>query len=85
MNLKKLLGMLVLDSNANEIGKIRDVEFDTKTGKIDKLIISARKNLMSSDDVTVDYSDVKNIGDYVLADISIEKVNATLVDEDKEE
>ena len=34
MKLKKLLGMLALDIKANEIGKIRDVEFDQKQVKL---------------------------------------------------
>lgn len=82
MNLKKLLGMLALDIKANEIGKIRDVEFEPETGKINTLIISSKKNLMSSDDVSVDYEDVKSIGDYVLVNISAEQVKATIVDAD---
>ncbi len=84
MKLKKLLGMLALDIKANEIGKIRDVEFEPETGKINKLIISSKKNLMSSDDVTVDYEDVKSIGDYVLVNIAAEEVKATIVDEESE-
>ena len=85
MNLKKLLGMLALDIKANEIGKIRDVEFDPETGKINTLIISSKKNLMSSDDVSVNFSDVKSIGDYVLINISAKEVKATIVEEDGEE
>ncbi len=81
MNLKKFLGMLALDINANEIGKIRDVEFDQETGQITKIIVASKKNIMSSDDVALDFSDVKSIGDYVLVNTTAEKVKATIVEE----
>ncbi|WP_295721216.1 PRC-barrel domain-containing protein [uncultured Methanobrevibacter sp.] len=72
MKIKSLLGMKVLDTNANEVGKINDVEFDIENGKIDDLTISLKKNLLDkNNDIIVKYDNVKNIGDYVLLDIDI--------------
>ncbi len=72
MKIKNLLGMKVLDTNANEVGKINDVEFDEDNGKINDITISLKKNLLDkNNDVIVKYENVKSIGDYVLLDIDI--------------
>ncbi|WP_461463204.1 PRC-barrel domain-containing protein [Methanobrevibacter sp.] len=72
MKIKNLLGMKVLDTNANEVGKINDVEFDVDDGKIGDITISLKKNLLDkNNDITVKYDNVKSIGDYVLLDIDI--------------
>ena len=63
MKIKEFLGMLVLDSNANEVGKIVDAEFDKETGKLTKIGISLRKNILSSSVIEVDFDDIKSIGD----------------------
>ena len=34
MKIKQLLGMMALDANANEVGKIDDAEFNPQEGKI---------------------------------------------------
>lgn len=73
MKIKNILGMKVLDNNANEVGKINDVEFDVETGKISELTISLKKNLLDkNNDINVKYENVKSIGDYLLLDIEID-------------
>ena len=73
MKIKQLLGMLVLDDNANEIGKIIDADFEPETGAITKIVVSLKKNFLTSDQLDVEYNDVKSIGDYVLLKITIDK------------
>lgn len=73
MKIKQLLGMLVLDDNANEIGKIIDADFEPETGAITKIVVSLKKNFLTSDQLDVEYGDVKSIGDYVLLKITIDK------------
>lgn len=73
MKIKQLLGMMALDANANEVGKIDDAEFDSVEGKITAITIVLKKNLISSDKIEVDFEDVKSIGDYVLLDKEINK------------
>ena len=73
MKIKEFLGMLVLDSNANEVGKIVDADFDKDSGKLTKIGVSLRKNILSSSLVEVDFDDIKSIGDYVLLAIDIDK------------
>ncbi|AMK15708.1 PRC-barrel domain-containing protein [Methanobrevibacter olleyae] len=73
MKIKQLLGMMALDSNANEIGKIEDAEFDKEDGKISSITIVLKKNIISSNKIEVGFEDIKNIGDYVLLNIEINK------------
>ncbi|WP_296856446.1 PRC-barrel domain-containing protein [uncultured Methanobrevibacter sp.] len=47
MKIKQLLGMMALDANANEVGKIDDAEFDPKEGKINAITIVLKKNFIS--------------------------------------
>ena len=76
MKLKQLLGMMALDANANEVGKIDDVEFDKEEGQITALTIVLKKNIISSNKIEVDFEDVKSIGDYVLLNKEINKAAA---------
>lgn len=73
MNVKDLLGMKVLDTDAKEVGKVVDADFDNESGQIQKLTISLKKNIISSDEVVVRYDNIKSIGDYVLLDVNIIK------------
>ena len=73
MKIKQLLGMMALDANANEVGKIDDAEFDPKEGKINAITIVLKKDFISSNEIEIDFEDVKSIGDYVLLDKEINK------------
>ncbi|MCQ2964896.1 MAG: PRC-barrel domain-containing protein [archaeon] len=82
MKIKQLLGMVAVDNNANDIGKIIDVDFDPSSGKIEKLTISLKKSFLSNEKVEVSFDDVKSIGDYVLLDTEIEtKLDVEDIDE----
>ena len=76
MKIKQLLGMMALDANANEVGKIDDVAFDKEEGQITALTIVLKKNIISSNKIEVDFEDVKSIGDYVLLNKEINKAAA---------
>ncbi len=71
MKIKELLGMVVVDNNANDIGKISDVDFDPVSGKLEKLTISLKKSFLSNEKVEISFDDVRSIGDYVLLDTGI--------------
>ncbi|MCC7554175.1 MAG: PRC-barrel domain-containing protein [Methanobacteriaceae archaeon] len=82
MRIKSILGILVLDNQAKEIGKVVDVEFDENTGKFTKIIVSLKKNLISNDEIEVDFDDVNTFGDYILLKISVaEKVENAEIEE----
>jgi len=73
MRIKGLLGMQVLDIDAKDIGKVGDVDFDEKSGQINKIAVSLKKNILSHDEVLVHFENIKSIGDYVLLGINIDK------------
>ena len=73
MRIKELLGMQVLDIDAKDIGKVEDVDFDEKSGEINKIAVSLKKNILSHDEVLVHFDSIKSIGDYVLLRINIDK------------
>lgn len=73
MRMKDLLGMQVLDIDAKDIGKVEDVDFDEKSGQINKIAVSLKKNILSHDEVLVHFDNIKSIGDYVLLRINIDK------------
>ena len=41
MNTDELFGKEVLDSSANKIGKVVDLDFDMQTGMIDRVVVKA--------------------------------------------
>lgn len=74
MNVKSLFGITVLDKNANEIGKIEDLEFNAESGKIESLTITLKKNIIGDDStISVDYEEIATIGQYILLDKEIEE------------
>ena len=89
MRAKQFFGITVLDKDVNEVGKIEDVEIDTKTSKVTKIIISLNKGILSNDSVEVDFDTIETIGDYILlstviskdADDEVEEVTVEVEDE----
>jgi sporulation protein YlmC with PRC-barrel domain len=73
MQIKKFLGSIVLDKNANEVGKIADVDFNTETGKIEKLTLTLQKNIFSRNELEISFDDVATIGAYVILNKEIAK------------
>ena len=73
MKIKDFLGSIVLDKNANEVGKVANVDFDPKTGKIGTIILTLQKNIFSSDELEISFDDVATIGAYVILNKEITK------------
>ena len=70
---KQLFGITVLDKDVNEVGKIEDLEIDTETGNVTKIIISLNKGILSNDSIEVDFDKIATIGDYILLNNVISK------------
>ena len=90
MKIREFLGSIVLDKNANEVGKVDDIEFNPEDGKIEKITLTLQKNLFSRDELEIDFDDVATIEAYVILNKEIpkpeEKVEATIeIEEDEEE
>ena len=89
MRAKQLFGITVLDKDVNEVGKIEDLEIDTETGNVTKIIISLNKGILSNDSIEVDFDKIATIGDYILLnnvisnddDGEVEKVAVEVEDE----
>ncbi|MDR2545412.1 MAG: PRC-barrel domain-containing protein [Methanobrevibacter sp.] len=75
MRVKNLLGMNVVDKSAIVVGEVEDVDFDQSTGKIQSLIISHKKNIISNKEIIISYNDIENLGDYILLNTSVNLEN----------
>ncbi len=91
MKIKEFVGSTVLDKNANEVGKIDNVDFDTETGKIETIFLTLQKNLFSKDELEINFEDIATIGAYVILnkeitkEIEVDEVEATTVEIEDDE
>jgi sporulation protein YlmC with PRC-barrel domain len=74
MKIKHILGMKVVDRDAQLIGKVDDLDFDENTGGIEQIIVSHRHKIFAHDELVVSFNDIESIGDYVLLKINF-KIN----------
>ena len=80
MQIKQFLGSTVLDKNANDVGKVNNVDFDPATGKIEKITLTLQKNIFSKDELEISFEDVATIGAYVILNKEIPKEEAETVE-----
>ena len=73
MQIKEFIGSTVLDKNANVVGKIDNVDFDTETGKIGAVVLTLQKNIFSKDELEINFEDIATIGAYVILNKEIPK------------
>ena len=73
MKIKEFLGSTVLDKNANEVGKVSNIDFDTETGKIGTVTLTLQNNIFSRDELEIDFDDIQTIGAYVILNKEIPK------------
>ena len=76
MKIKEFLGSTVLDKNANVVGKIENVEFDTESGKINDVTLTLQKNIFSRDELEIKFDDIQTIGAYVILNKEIKQEEA---------
>jgi len=81
MQIKEFLGSTVLDKNANEVGKIGNIDFNTETGKIETVILTLQKNIFSSDELEISFDDIATIGAYVILN---KEISQEVVEEEDE-
>ena len=79
-----IIGKEILNSAANIVGKVKDLEIDTSSNKIDSIIINkgglSKKILSSNDEEKIPFEMIKHIGDKIilkedLSDIVFEITN----------
>ena len=73
MKVKEFIGSTVLDKNANVVGKVENVDFDTETGKIETITLTLQKNIFSRDELEISFEDIATIGAYIILNKEIEK------------
>ena len=73
MKIKEFIGSTVLDKNANVVGKVDNVDFDTATGKIETITLTLQKNLFSRDELEISFEDIATIGAYIILNKEITK------------
>lgn len=73
MQIKEFLGSTVLDKNANVVGKVENIDFNTETGKIETIVLTLQKNIFSRDELEISFDDVATIGAYVILNKEIEQ------------
>ena len=73
MKIKEFIGSTVLDKNANVVGKVDNVDFDTATGKIETITLTLQKNLFSRDELEISFEDIATIGAYIILNKEIAK------------
>ena len=81
MRAKQFFGITVLDKNVKEVGKIEDIDIDTKTGSVKTLVISLKKGIFSNDSIEVDFDKISTIGDYILLSTEISENGEEEVEE----
>ena len=72
MQIKEFIGSTVLDKNANVVGKVDNVDFETETGKIDTIALTLQKNIFTRDELEINFDDIQTIGAYVILNKEIE-------------
>ena len=72
MQIKEFIGSTVLDKNANVVGKVDNVDFDTETGKIETIALTLQKNIFTRDQLEINFDDIQTIGAYVILNKEIE-------------
>lgn len=71
MKIKEFIGSIVLDKNANVVGKVENLDFDKETGKIETITLTLQKNIFSKDELEISFEDIATIGAYVILNTEI--------------
>ncbi|RBQ24003.1 hypothetical protein ALNOE001_05510 [Candidatus Methanobinarius endosymbioticus] len=72
VELKEILKMEVIDKAGQEVGKVKEIEFDETRGQIKNVTIDLDECLFSNEKRTVGYDQIRNITDNVLLNIVID-------------
>lgn len=70
MKITELIGKKVLDDNANEIGKINDIDINLKENDISKVIINPNELSLRKTTFEITTEMISEIGDYLLLNVS---------------
>ena len=69
MKTSKIIGKKVLDCNANDLGKVHDIDIDIKSNNINKIIINSGELSLRKVNYEVTPDMISQVGDYLLLNI----------------
>lgn len=81
MKTTKIIGKKVIDSNANEIGKVNDIDLDLKSNTINNIFINSGELSLRKIVYEVTPSNISEVGDYILLNISKSDLSSDEEDE----
>ena len=75
MKISELIGKKVLDDNANEIGKIQDIDINLKENTISEITINHNELSLRKVNFKITPEMVSEVGDYLLLNISKSEIS----------
>lgn len=69
MKITELIGKKVLDDNANDIGKIQDIDLDLKENNILRVIINPNELSLRKTTLEITPNMISEVGDYLLLNV----------------
>ena len=76
MKTSKIIGKKVLDCNANDVGKVQDVDIDIKSNNINEIIINSGELSLRKVNIEVTPDMIAQVGDYLLLNVSKSEITA---------
>lgn len=70
MKISEILGKKVIDSNANDIGKIQDIDLDIKENTVNKIFINTNELSLRKVGFEIVPENISQIGDYILLNVA---------------
>ena len=71
MKTTEIIGKKVLDNNANEIGKVQEIDLELKSSSINKeIIVNSGELNIRKEKYEVNPTDILTVGDYIILNIS---------------
>ncbi len=84
MKVTDFLGKRVLDKNANEIGKVSDLDLIPKEGIINSIMVSTGEMWSRTKNFEFKPEDIHQIGDYLLLKLEMSQVEELVTEEEEE-
>lgn len=76
MKTSKIIGKKVLDCNANDVGKVSDIDIDIKSNSINKVIINSGELSLRKANYEVTPDMISQVGDYLLLNIPKSEISS---------
>lgn len=74
MKVSQIIGKKVLDSNANIVGKIHEIDIDLKEKCVKTLILNSAEISLKRVNIEVNPNLISEVGDYVLLNTSKDEI-----------